>query len=353
LITDRIKQGSVLIITKVLSKKQETINSRMNPFWTHIVIQTTLKKKGDKTIKEKTYSKFALAKGFWELKLTVIRHIRDFILIVLGIFSAAFGFKGFLLTNHFIDGGATGISLLISALTTVPLYLLLILINIPFILLGYKILGKAFAIKTALAICGLALVVATVSFPDVTKDNLLVALFGGFFLGAGIGLAVRGGAVIDGTEVLAIYLSRKLGTTIGDIIILINIIIFGAAAYFLSVEIALYSMVTYLAASKTLDFVIEGIEEYTGVTIISSHNEEIREMIINTIGRGVTVYNGKRGFGKTGESKNVDIVYTVVTRLELNRLNTEIEKIDPNAFVVMSSIKDTKGGMIKKRPLKH
>jgi len=144
-----------------------------------------------------------------------------------------------------------------------------------------------------------------------------------------------------------------MGTTIGDIIILINIFIFGAAAYFLSVEIALYSMVTYLSASKTLDFIIEGIEEYTGVTIISSHSEEIREMIVNVIGRGVTVYNGKRGFGKSGEAKDIDIVYTVVTRLELNRLNTEIEKIDPNAFVVMSSIKDTKGGMIKKRPLKH
>lgn len=325
----------------------------MNPFWIHVVIQTTLKNKISKAARDKNFSKFELAKGLRDLKLLIIRNLKDVILITLGIFSAAFGFKGFLLTNHFIDGGATGISLLISALTKVPLYILLILINIPFIILGYKILGKAFAIKTALAICGLALVVGTVTFPDVTKDNLLVALFGGFFLGAGIGLSVRGGAVIDGTEVLAIFLSRKLGTTIGDIIILINVIIFSAAAYFLSVEIALYSMVTYLSASKTLDFIIEGIEEYMGVTIISSHNEEIREMIVSTIGRGVTVYNGKRGFGKSGESKNIDIVYTVVTRLELNRLNAEIEKIDPNAFVVMSSIKDTKGGMIKKRPLKH
>jgi uncharacterized membrane-anchored protein YitT (DUF2179 family) len=325
----------------------------MNPFLTNIVIQTTLKKKKGAAGKEEKYSSFELAKGLRELKLTIIRHIKDVILITLGIFSAAFGFKGFLLTNHFIDGGATGISLLISALTSVPLYLLLILVNIPFIILGYKTIGKAFAFKTALAISGLALVVATVNFPDITKDNLLVAVFGGFFLGAGIGLSVRGGAVIDGTEVLAIYLSRKIGTTIGDIIILINIIIFSAAAYFLSVEIALYSMVTYLSASKTLDFIIEGIEEYTGVTIISSHSEEIRQMIIEVIGRGVTVYNGKRGFGKSGEAKDIDIVYTVVTRLELNRLNTEIEKIGPNAFVVMSSIKDTKGGMIKKRPLKH
>lgn len=268
-------------------------------------------------------------------------------------FSAAFGFKGFLLTNHFIDGGATGISLLLSAVSGIPLYLLIIGINIPFILLGYKVMGKQFAFKTACAIAGLALVLATVNFPDVTKDNLLVAVFGGFFLGAGIGFAVRGGAVIDGTEVLAIYLSRKLGTTIGDIIIIINVLIFGSAAYLLGVEAALYSMITYLAASKTLDFFIEGIEEYTGVTIISSHHEDIRQMIIASIGRGVTIYSGKGGYGKSGEKRDIEIIYTVITRLELNKLNTEIEKIDPNAFVVMHSIKDTRGGMIKKRPLKH
>jgi uncharacterized membrane-anchored protein YitT (DUF2179 family) len=280
-------------------------------------------------------------------------NIKDAVLITLGIFSATFGLKGFLLTNHFIDGGATGISLLISALTTIPLYILIIGINIPFIVLGYKILGKAFAVKTMLAISGLAVVVATVTFPDVTNDNLLVAIFGGFFLGAGIGLSVRGGAVIDGTEVLAIYLSRKLGTTIGDIIIVINVLIFSTAAYFLSIEIALYSMITYLSASKTLDFIIEGIDEYIGVTIISSHSEDIRQMVINTMLRGVTVYLGKGGFGKKGETRDIEIVYTVVTRLELNRLNIEIAKIDPHAFVTMSGIKDTKGGMIKQRPLKH
>jgi uncharacterized membrane-anchored protein YitT (DUF2179 family) len=134
---------------------------------------------------------------------------------------------------------------------------------------------------------------------------------------------------------------------------MINIIIFSAAAYFLSIETALYSMITYLAASKTLDFVIEGIDEYTGVTIISLHSEEIRQMIINEMGRGVTVYKGKRGYGKSGETGEFDIIYTVITRLELNRLNTEIQTIDPNSFVVMSSVKDTKGGMIKKRSLKH
>jgi uncharacterized membrane-anchored protein YitT (DUF2179 family) len=195
--------------------------------------------------------------------------------------------------------------------------------------------------------------VAFFNFRQVTDDKLLVAAFGGFFLGAGIGLSVRGGAVIDGTEVLAIFLSRKLGTTIGDIIIVINILIFSTAAYFLNIETALYAIITYLAASKTLDFIIEGIEEYTSVSIISSHSTEIREMIINKMGRGVTLYDGKRGFGKSGETKDVEIVFTVITRLELNKLNTELIKIDPHAFIVMTSVKDTKGGMIKKRPLKH
>jgi len=299
------------------------------------------------------YSGYRLAKGLREVKITLVHRLKDLVLITLGIFSAAFGFKGFLLTNQFIDGGATGISLLISAVTGAPLYLLIIIVNIPFVILAYNILGKGFALKTALAITGLALCLATVNFPDVTKDNLLVAVFGGFFLGGGIGLSVRGGAVLDGTEVLAIYLSRKFGTTIGDIIIIINILIFSAAVYFLSVEIALYSMITYLAASKILDFIVEGIDEYIGVTIISSHSEEIRQMIIDVMGRGVTVYSGKRGYGKRGETIQADILYTVITRLELNKLNTEIEKIEPDAFVVMANIRDTKGGMIKKRPLKH
>ena len=277
--------------------------------------------------------------------------IRDLVLITIGIFSAAFGFKGFLLTNHFIDGGATGISLLISAITQIPLYILIILVNIPFVFMGYKTLGRVFAIKTAIAISGLATVVGLVEFPNITDDNLLVAIFGGFFLGAGIGLAVRGGAVIDGTEVLAIFLSKKFGTTMGDVIMGINIIIFSTAAYFLSIEIALYSMITYLAASKTLDFIVEGIEEYIGVTIIANKSEEMRLMIIENIGRGVTIYKGKGGYGKRGETPEVDIIFTVITRLEINKLNTEIEKIEPEAFVVMHSIKDTKGGMIKKRPL--
>jgi uncharacterized membrane-anchored protein YitT (DUF2179 family) len=299
------------------------------------------------------FSSFQLAKGYRELMISIKGSLKDFFLISIGIFSAAFGFKGFLLTNHFIDGGATGISLLINALTDIPLALLIICVNLPFMILAYYVMGKNFAIKTALSIGGLSLVLATVTFPNVTNDNLLVAIFGGFFLGGGIGFAIRGGSVIDGTEVLAIYLSRKLGMTIGDIIIALNVMIFGAAAYFLGIEVAMYSMITYLAASRTLDFIVEGIEEYIGVTIVAAKSEELREMITQKLGRGVTIYSGKRGFGKRGESKEVDVIYTVITRLELNKLNIEIEKIEPTAFVVMNSVKDIKGGMVKRRPLKH
>lgn len=325
----------------------------MNPFLTNIVIQSVLKRKKDKNSVTEEYSDYVLAKNYRELRIIVRRSIKDFILIVVGIFSAAFGFKGFLLTNHFIDGGATGISLLLAALSDIPLGVLLILVNAPFIVLGYNIIDKKFAIKTALAITGLALCVALVEFPNVTDDKLLVAVFGGFFLGAGIGMSIRGGAVIDGTEVLAIFLSKKFSVTIGDVIILINIAIFSVAAYLLSIEIALYSMITYIAASKTLDFIIEGIEEYVAVTIIATHSKEIKEMIIHKLGRGVTIYNGKRGFKKEYEQRDVEILYTVITRLELNKLYTEVEKIESAAFIVTNSVKDIKGGVVKKRRLKH
>ncbi|MEQ8713700.1 MAG: YitT family protein [Cyclobacteriaceae bacterium] len=325
----------------------------MNRILAKLLIQSTRSSKGSKTNPKAKPSSYQLAKKYREFLVSLKRNLKNLILIVTGIFSASFGFKGFLLTNDFIDGGATGISLLLAAVTEIPLYIFIIGVNLPFVVLGYRIMGKRFAIKTALAIVGLAICVAIVPFPNVTNDDLLVAIFGGFFLGAGIGLSIRGGAVIDGTEILAIFLSRKFSTTIGDIIILINVVIFSFAAYLLSIEIALYSLITYISASKTLDFIIEGIEEYIGATIISTQSDRIKEMITDKLGRGVTIYKGQGGYSKNSDPKEMDIIYTVITRLELNKLNTEIEKIEPNAFIVMNSIKDIKGGMIKKRPLNH
>jgi uncharacterized membrane-anchored protein YitT (DUF2179 family) len=287
------------------------------------------------------------------LKGDLFNQLLDIAQIIAGIFSAAFGSKAFLLPNEFIDGGATGLSLLSSAISGAPFHILIIAINIPFVIMGLKTLGKTFALKTTIAVLGLSVILAWVEFPVVTHDKLLVAAFGGFFLGAGIGLAVRGGCVIDGIEILAIYLSKKTSLTIRDVILFINMVIFASAAYFLGTERAMYSMITYLAASKTLDFIIEGIEEYVGVTIVSSKGEQIQTMISNKMGRGVTIYNGKKGYGKRGETNEIDILYTVVTRLEINKLKRELDKIEPNAFVVMHSVKETKGGIIKQRPMQQ
>lgn len=301
---------------------------------------------------EAEISNYHLAREFYTLKITLRAFLIDSILLLLGAFSAGFGLKGFLLPNNFIDGGVMGISLLTAVVSGFSLPVLVFIINIPFLLLGYWQISRNFAIKSIIAISGLSLILGLVDYPLITNDKLLVATFGGFFLGAGIGLSIRGGGVIDGTEVLAIYLSKRTGLTIGDVILVFNVLIFLAAAYLLSIETALYAMLTYLAASKTVDFVVEGVEEYIGVTIISSHSEDIRVMIIEGMGRGVTIYDGKRGYGKRGENLNKqDIIFTVITRLEIAKLKTEVEIIDPNAFIVMSSVKDTKGGIIKKRPL--
>jgi uncharacterized membrane-anchored protein YitT (DUF2179 family) len=280
--------------------------------------------------------------------------IRSALFITIGVLSAGFGLKGFLMPNDFIDGGVTGISLLINAKTNFPLSPLIIVLNIPFILLGWQQISKFFSIKSIVAIGMLAIAVALVPYPVVTDDKLLIAVFGGFFLGAGSGLAIRGGAVIDGTEILAISMSRRQSLSVGDFILIFNIIIFCAAAYMLSVEVALYAILTYLSASKTVDFLLEGVEEFTGVTIISDRNEQIADFLKKKMGRGITLYSGKKGFGKRGESDlPTDILFTVITRLEVSRLTNEIDKIDPTAFVVMHSIRDSKGGMVKKRPLKE
>ncbi len=324
----------------------------MNP-----IIQYFLYRKAEKKISqspEDGWKNRKIYDEFIRIRAIFIHILKDSLLIILGFASAGFGLKGFLLPNSFIDGGVTGISLLTREVTGVPLSILLVLINLPFLVLGFSTLGKQFVFRSVVAIIGLALTVHFIDYPVITSDKLLVAAFGGFFLGAGIGMAVRGGAVLDGTEVLAIYLSRRTGATIGDVILIFNIIIFSVGAYILSIEIALYAILTYFAASKTVDFVIEGIEEYTGITIISDKSEDLRIMITEKLGRGCTIYHGKRGFTKNRneQPKETEIIYTVLTRLEIAKLQTEIDKIDPKAFVIQNSIKDTKGGMIKRRPLK-
>ena len=270
------------------------------------------------------------------------------LLIVLGILSASMGIKGFLLSSHFIDGGVTGISMLISMATGTPLSIWIVVVNLPFVALGFRQIGSAFALRSVLAIGGLSVALAIVPFPDVTPDLVLTAVFGGFFLGAGIGLAVRGGAVLDGTEIAALLISRQSHLfKVGDVILLFNVALFLVAMSLLGVDKALYSILTYVAAARTLDFVINGIEEYTAITIVSRASGEIAAQIMANLGRGVTVYKGRGGLS----FEDQEILYCVVTRLEVGRVNNIVRGLDESAFITSHALADVQGGMVKHRGL--
>lgn len=283
----------------------------------------------------------------------VAREARSAVLIILGTLSAAFGLKGFLLSSRFIDGGVTGISMLVSDIFGVPLSILLLIINLPFIVIGYTQIGKKFAIKSALGIAGLSLSLLLIKFPDVTPDKLLTAVFGGLFIGAGIGLAIRGGSVLDGTEIAALLVSRKSHLLrVGDVILILNIGIFLTAAFFLGLESAMYSILTYVAATKAIDFLLHGFEEYRAITIVSEKSEDIRRELIERLHRGVTVFKGSGGMGTHGEIvEDRSILYCVVTRLEIGSIKNVVSEIDENAFVTTHSLTDVEGGLIKRNLL--
>ena len=321
----------------------------MNPVFQYIIVESV---KHQQKNKRQKLTNEQFAKKVNEANADFKNMIRDGFLILSGVLSANFGLSGFLLPNSFIDGGVTGISLISAELSGFSFSILLVAINIPFMIMAFSTISRQFALRSMVAIVLLAISVHLIEFPVITDDKLLISVFGGFFLGMGIGLSIRGGAVIDGTEVLAVFLNRKTSLTIGDVILIFNILIFMVAAIIFSIEIALYAILTYLSASKTVDFIVSGIEEYMGVTIISDKSEEIRLAIIEKVGRGCTIYDGKKGYAKRGQPlKPTEIVYTLVTKLELSKLQNEIDKIDKDAFIIMHSVKDAKGGMIKKRPL--
>jgi uncharacterized membrane-anchored protein YitT (DUF2179 family) len=280
------------------------------------------------------------------LRSLLRRELLNAALIVAGILSAAMGIKGFLLSSGFIDGGVTGVSMLLARVSGLPLAVLLPAINLPFVALGFHQMGAVFAARSILGIAGLAGALAFVPLPDVTPDLVLTAVFGGFFLGAGIGLAIRGGAVLDGTEIAALLISRRGDVLrVGDIILGFNAVLFVSAIALLGVEPALYSILTYLAAARTLDFVIHGIDEYTAVTIVSDRHGEIRQRIMHALGRGVTIYRGAGGM--SGQER--DILYCVVTRLEIGKVKAIVREIDPDAFVVYHALAGAEGGVVKTR----
>jgi uncharacterized membrane-anchored protein YitT (DUF2179 family) len=278
----------------------------------------------------------------------IVREAMNTTLIVLGILSAGMGLKGFLMSSRFIDGGVTGISMLVSDVLGFPLPILILLINLPFVAVGYRQIGTRFALKSVLAIAGLAVCLAVVRYPDVTQDKLLTAVFGGVFIGAGMGLAIRGGAVLDGTEIAALLVSKNSHLLrVGDVILILNVFIFSAAAFFLGIESALYSILTYFAASKTVDFLIHGIEEFTAIIIVSDKSHEIREATTRVLGRGVTVYKGRGGLTDVEQ----DILFCVVTRLQIGNVKRLAKEIDQGAFIVVHALADAEGGVIEKTVL--
>jgi len=284
------------------------------------------------------------------MKIQLPHWLSDILYTVAGILFSSFALKSFLVPNNFFDGGVTGISLLVHELYHINIAYVIIIANIPFIIMGGFMINRTYAIKTSLAVIGLGLCLLYMPYQQVTQDKLLISIFGGVFMGIGVGLAIRGGCALDGVEVLALYTGKRISFTISEIILGINIIIFLVAAIKLGLPTALYSILTYYAASRTSNFVIEGLEEYTGVTIISGENQKIKEALVMTMSKGITVYKGERGFLKNSFdiSQPVDILFTVVTRLEVRRLRNLVHDIDPKAFIFTSTIKEAAGGVLKK-----
>jgi uncharacterized membrane-anchored protein YitT (DUF2179 family) len=275
----------------------------------------------------------------------LLRELSNALFIILGILSAGMGIHGFLISSHFIDGGVTGISMLLANVLGIPLPILILAINLPFIGLGYRQIGRAFAIRSALAISGLSVCLATIHYPDVTPDKLLTAVFGGFFIGAGMGLAMRGGAVLDGTDIAALLISKRSHLfRVGDVILGLNVLIFLTAEFFLGVEPALYSILTYLSATKTLDFLLHGLEEYTAITIVSERSAAIREALTVGLGRGVTVYKGRGGMSGADQ----EILLCVVTRLEIGKVLNIAQDLDDSSFITIHPLAEVKGGVLKK-----
>ncbi len=276
---------------------------------------------------------------------------------LLGVFSAMVALEGFMLPNHFLDGGVTGISILVEEILQVPFTYLLVFFNLPFLYLGYKKIGKTFALRALLSILLLTALMHFIEIPPVTEDKVLIAVFGGFLIGLGIGLVIKGGGVLDGLEIMAFYTTRNSGFTTGEIILALNALIFIGAAFVFDIETAMYSFLVYFTAAKTTTYVVDGFEEFTALSIISKECEEVKSLIVNDYGKAITVYKGQRGYlpGAYEVRHDCDIVMTIVTRLEIHRIKEATLKIDPTAFFFVQRIKEVTGGIgkqTKKDPFK-
>ena len=281
----------------------------------------------------------------WKL----VNNPKNIFLIFIGTALAVLAMKGFMIPNRFMDGGITGISILLHEIFHINISFLVIILNVLFVYLGYKRIGKTFAVQTSIAVLLLAIGLVFIDINPITHDKLLIAIFGGILMGTGVGLVIRGGGVIDGAEVIAVFTGRKTGFSNSEIIMLINTIIFAVAALQFGLETAMYSIITYFTASRATNYVVDGIEEFTAMNIISSQQEEIKSFLVNEMGKGITVYKGERGYlpGSFEVKTSADIIVTIITRLEIKQIQDAVLSIDPKAFIYVQSIKEAAGGILK------
>lgn len=287
----------------------------------------------------------------WKL----VWNFKNFLFIFCGCGLAVLAMKGFMIPNRFLDGGVTGISILLHEIFHINISFLVIGLNLCFVYLGYRNIGKTFAVQTSIAVLILSLGLFFIDIDRITTDKLLIAIFGGILMGSGVGLVIRGGGVIDGAEVIAVFTRRKTGFSNSEIIMLINCVIFGVAALQFGIETAMYSIITFFTATRATNYVVDGIEEYTAMNIVSSQPDEIKNFLVNELGKGITVYKGERGYlPDSFESKtDCDIIVTIVTRLEIKQIQDALIQIDPKAFVYVQTIKEATGGILKAKAHAH
>jgi uncharacterized membrane-anchored protein YitT (DUF2179 family) len=276
---------------------------------------------------------------------------KNLLQILVGSGMAVFAMKGFMIPNQFMDGGVTGISILLHEISHINISIFIVAFNVPFIYLGYKRIGKTFAVQTTLAMILLAAGLMFSDIEPVTTDPLLIAIFGGILIGTGVGVVIRSGGVLDGAEVIAVFTKRRTGFSNSEIIMLFNTFIFAGAAFHFGLETAMYSLITYYSATRATDYVVDGIEQYTSIHIISAHHEKVKDFMVNELGKGITVYKGQRGYlpGSFDVKEDCEIIVAIVTRLEINQIQESISEIDPKAFMYIQSVKEAAGGILKEK----
>jgi uncharacterized membrane-anchored protein YitT (DUF2179 family) len=277
----------------------------------------------------------------------ITNYFSEYFQIFIGVVLTSLGLKAFLLPNGFLDGGVTGIALLVKTQVDIRMSYLLVLFSVPFLILGYFTVSKQIVIKSIVSILGVAIFIHLENFQTITTDKLLISIFGGLLVGSGIGIAIRNGAVLDGSEILGIYLNDKFGISIGKIVLCFNIILFGITAFVVSVEVALYSILTYIIAAKVTDTVIEGFEDFIGVTIVSKKHHIIKKAILEELGVGLTIYKGSSGFGNKGKIEDFDIIHSIVNRIDIRKMYRIVQAIDTDAFIVEFDVNNVKGGVLR------